>query len=124
MFSGMNIHLPAILGFTTRVLTHISQEILCKKYSSRQLRQVKGDQKPDNDGSLMGFNVTAVLAKMADRSVLVAKNREGEQVALRLGSALEPLKNGCFIWLKYGCFIWGSSEILMVCSSIPTYQCP
>jgi hypothetical protein len=22
IFSGMNIHLPAILGFTTRVLTH------------------------------------------------------------------------------------------------------
>jgi hypothetical protein len=68
---------------------------------------VKGDQKPDNDGSLMGFNVTAVLAKMADRSVLLAKNREGEEVALRLGSSLEPLTNGCFIWLKYGCFIWG-----------------
>ncbi|CAL1164745.1 unnamed protein product [Cladocopium goreaui] len=46
--------------------------------------KVKGDQKPDNDGSLTGFNVTAVLAKMADRSVLVAKNREGEQVALKV----------------------------------------
>ena len=66
-----------------------------EKYSFRHIRQVKGDQKPDKDGSLMGFNVTAVLAKMADRSVLLAKNREGEPVALRLGSEpLEPLKYG------------------------------
>eukprot|EP00435_Cladocopium_sp_Y103_P033457 s1142_g8.t1 len=46
--------------------------------------KVKGDHEPNKDGSLMGFDVTKVLAKMADRSVLLAKNREGEQVALKV----------------------------------------
>ena len=57
---------------------------------------MKGDQEPKKDDRLlMGFSITAVLAKLADRSVLVAKNREGEPVALRLGRAVEK-------WMIYG----------------------
>ena len=46
--------------------------------------QVKQHHEPDKeDGCLKGFNITAVLAKMADRSVLLAQ-KDDEKVALTL----------------------------------------